>query len=92
MESRKISTLLNGPTVSKFGKRKQVEVKDLLGGQFSVNKNIRFKTPMVRLDLPDYSDAYIIVKGKITVGGTSNANETNKKLVFKNNAPFRSCI
>ena len=47
---------------------------------------------MVRSDLPDYSDAYIIVKGKVTVGGTSNANERNKKLVFKNNVPFRSCI
>ena len=92
MESHKIFTLLNDPTVSKFVTRKQVEVKDLSGGQFSVNKNIRFKTPMVRSDLPDYSDAYIIVKGKVTVGGTSNANERNKKLVFKNNVPFRSCI
>ena len=47
---------------------------------------------MVRSDLPGYSDAYIIVKGKVNVGGTSNANERNKKLVFKNNVPFRSCI
>ena len=40
---------------------------DLLNGQYSGSKNIRFKTPLLRSDLCDYSDAYIVVKGAITV-------------------------
>ena len=40
----------------------------------------------------DYSDAYIVVKGTITVKGTNNVNKKNKELVFKNNVPFKSCI
>ena len=47
---------------------------------------------MLRSDLCDYSDAYIVVKGIISVTVTNGVNRTNKKLVFKNNAPFRSCI
>ena len=46
---------------------------------------------MLRSDLCDYNDAYIIVKGRITVRG-NNANRINKKLTFKKNAPFRSYI
>ena len=47
---------------------------------------------MLRSDLCDYSDAHIVVKGRISVRGTNAANGINKKLIFKNNAPFRSCI
>ena len=61
------------------------------GGQYSLNNNIKFKTPLLRSNLCDYSDAYIVVKGEITVKGDGNANRRNKKLTFKN-APFRSCI
>ena len=46
---------------------------------------------MLRLDLCDYSDAYIIAKRKIVSAGP-NDNEYDKKLAFKNNAPFISCI
>ena len=46
---------------------------------------------MLRSYLCDYSEAYIVVKGRIIVTGDINANK-NKKLTFKNNAPFRSCI
>ena len=35
---------------------------------------------------------YIVVKRRISVRGTNDANGGNKKLTFKNNAPFRSCI
>ena len=55
------------------------------------NKQIRFKTSMLRSDLCDYSDAYIVVKGTITVTDPNKANY-DKKLAFKNNAPFTSCI
>ena len=68
--------------------RKWIEVNDLSGGQYSVNKNIRFKTSILRSDLRDYSDAYIVVKGRITVEGLDDANKRNKMLTFKNNVPF----
>ena len=47
---------------------------------------------MLRSDLCDYSDAYIIVEGTISVIGINAVNRRNKKLTFKNNAPVRSCI
>ena len=47
---------------------------------------------MLRSDLSDYSDAFIVIKRRITVAGNNLANRMNKKLTFKNNAPFRSCI
>ena len=49
--------------------KKWIEIIDLSSGQYSVNKNIRFKTSILRSDLGDYSDAYIVVKGRITVEG-----------------------
>ena len=52
----------------------------------------RFKTTMLRSDLCDSSDVYIVVKGKTTVEGTVPNNQTDKYLAFKNNTPFRSCI
>ena len=47
---------------------------------------------MLRSDLSDYSDAFIVIKRRITVAGNNLANRMNKKLTFKNHAPFRSCI
>ena len=51
---------------------------------------------MLNSILCDYSDAYIIVKGNITVNNTAadgaDANNTNKKVIFKNCAPFTNCI
>ena len=47
---------------------------------------------MLRSDLYDQSNACIILKGTVTVEGTNDANKRNKKLTFKNNAPFKSCI
>ena len=45
----------------------------------------------MRLDLCDFSDAYIVVKGTITVTNPNNAKR-NKAVAFKNNAPFINCI
>ena len=59
---------------------------------YSVNKEIRIKTPMLRPDLCDFSDVYIVLKGDITLEGDNNAHKPNKNLTFKNNAPFISCI
>ena len=51
---------------------------------------------MLRSSLCDYSDAYILVKGNITVNNTAAegaaANNTDKKVIFKNCAPFTNCI
>ena len=47
---------------------------------------------MLRSDSCDYSNAYIVVKGIITVTGANNDNRINKKLVFKSNASFQLCI
>ena len=46
---------------------------------------------MLRSDLWDYSDAYIDIKGTITVTNSNNAKR-NKAITFKNNAPFINCI
>ena len=79
-------------TLSKFLTKKWIEVYDLSSGQNSVNKNIRFKTSMLTSYLCDYSEAYIVVKETIIVEGDNDDTKRNKKLTFKNNAPFRSCI
>ena len=92
MEQHKISKFLNDSTVSKFVTKEWIEVNDLSSDQYSVNKKIRFKTSMLRSDSCDYSDAYIVVKGKISVTDTDNANRRNEKLVSKNNVPFRPSI
>ena len=60
------------------------------------SSNIRFKTSLIRSNLRDYSDAYILVKGTITVPNTEAAgaavNNTNRKVIFKNCTPFTDCI
>ena len=82
MEHHKISKLLNDLTVSKFVTRKWIKVNDLSDGQYSVNKNITFKTTMLRSNFCNYSDVYIVMKGKITVKDNDNANRINKKLTL----------
>ena len=48
---------------------------------------------MLRSDLCDYNDAYIVVKGIVTVSAQErDRDEMNRDLVLKNNAPFISCI
>ena len=55
-------------------------------------KNIKFKTSILRSNLCDFSGACIVVKGTTTVEGDDDAKKRNKKLTFKNDASFRSCI
>ena len=49
----------------------------------NVNKEIRIKTPMLRSDLCDFSDAHIVVKGTITVTDPDNARKERKVLHLK---------
>ena len=65
MENRKISELLNDSAVSKFLTWKWIAVNDLSNRQYTTSKNIRFKTPMLRPDLWDYSDVCIVIKETI---------------------------
>ena len=94
MENYKISKLLNDLTVSKFVTRKRIKVNDISGGQYSTNKNIRSKTPMLRSTFCGYSDKCIIVKGTtyLLVFVANENDKAQKDVVLKNNAPFRSCI
>ena len=75
----------------KFITRKWIEVYYQSKANYDVNKEIRIKTSMLRSDLFDFSDAYITVKGTITVTNPNDAKR-NKAVAFKNNAPFINCI
>ena len=85
MEYRKIANLLNNESnqTSKFRTRNWVEINDKARGTYSPNKQIKFETSMLRSSLCDYSDAYILVKGNMTVNNNAAAgaaaNDTNKK-------------
>ena len=46
---------------------------------------------MLQSSLCNYRDAYVALKGTINVTDPNN-NASDKKLVFKNDAPFVSCI
>ena len=72
--------------------KKWIEVYEQSGGNYNVNKEIRIKTSLLRSDLCDFSDVYIVVKGTITFGGENDANKRNKSVAFKTNAPFFNCI
>ena len=74
MEHYKMSKLLNDSSVSKFVTRKWIQVNDLSGGQYSVTKNIRIKSPMLISHFYDYSDVYIVVNGEVTVEENTSNN------------------
>ena len=98
MEDQKIENLLNEGSNKpfKFRTKNWVETNDDVRGVYSLNKQIGFKISMLRSSLCDYSDAYILVKGNITVNNKSvdgaAANNTNKKVIFRNCVPFTNCI
>ena len=98
MEYQKIANSLNDGSnkPSKFRTRNLVEINDEARGTHSHNKQIKFKTSMLKSSLCDYSDAYILVKGNITVINTAAAdaavNNTSKKVILKNCAPFTNGI
>ena len=92
MEFQKIVNFLDTTSDDKdlprFVTKKWIEVYDQSEKNYNVNKEIRIKTPMLRSDLCDFSDAYIVVKGDIALKGNNNANKRNKNLAFKNHATF----
>ena len=95
MEYQKIANLVDDKTLnqpSKFRTRNWIEINDESRGAYNVNSQIKFKTTMLKSSLCDYSDAYILVKGTNTAAQGAAANNTNKKVIFKNCASFTNCI
>ena len=90
MEYQKISNLLNEPgdRPKKFQTKKWIEIIDDRRGTYDDDSQIKFKTTSLMSALCDYSEAYIVVKGKVTVEGAA----AGVKVAFKNCAPFTSCI
>ena len=100
MEYQKRANLLQSTSdnLSKFRTRNRVEINDESRGNYA-NSDIRFKTTILRSNLCDYADSYILVKGIITITGAGGddaaarqADETNKGVAFENCAPFTKCI
>ena len=97
MKYQKIINLLdNTPNQpSKFKTKNWVEINDESHGVYNIGSQIKFKTSMLRSSLCEYSDAYILVKGTITVPNARTAatpNNRNKKVIIKNCAPLTDCI
>ena len=101
MEYRKTANLLDDASSnqpSKFKTKNWVKTNDESRKTYNVNSHIKFKATMLKSSLCDYSDAYIRVKGKITITGARyneaarRADERNKGVAFKNSASFTICI
>ena len=100
MEYQKIANLIDDTSnkPSKCRTKSWVEVNDESRGTYNVYGQIKFKTTMLKSSLCDYSDAYIFVKGRITITGAGDdaaarqADERDKGVAFKNCAPFTNCI
>ena len=96
MEYQKITHLLDttSENLPRFIAKKLVEVHDQPGSAgdgYKQSKQIIFKTSMLISDLRDFSDAYSVAKGTITIADPDN-DACHKKLAFKNNALFIFCI
>ena len=82
---------------SKFRTKNWVEINDELKESDSTASDIKFKTTILRSSLCAYADAYIPIKGTITITGAGDGaairfDERNKGIIFKNFAPFTKCI
>ena len=78
MEYQKIVNLLNNESdqPSKFRTRNWIEINDKSRGNCA-NGDIKFKTTILRSNLCDYADSYILVKGTITITGAGDINRIN---------------
>ena len=100
MEYQKIANFLNNTLdqPSKYGTENCFEINHESKKSYDANSDTRFKTTMLRSNLCDYTDAYTLAKGTITISGVGNddsakrLDERNKGVIFKNCAPFTKCI
>ena len=94
MEYQKIINLLdNSPNeLSKFKTKNWFKINDESQGTYDEDNQIRFETSMLRSSLCDYNNAYILLKGTVTVLNTTSAgaaaNNANEKVIFKTCASF----
>ena len=99
MEYQKIINLLGNASnqLSKFRTKNWIKINDQSRGMFDTNSDIRFKNTMLKYSLCNYSDAYVLVKGTITITGVGDgaaarqSDERNKGVIFKTCAPFINC-
>ena len=87
MEHQKILNLLNEASDSKFVTRKWNIVNDNSNANCVVANEINYNTEVLKSYLCDYINAYILVRGDITVTATGET-----QVAFKNCAPFTKCI
>ena len=89
METQKILNLLNSSENEfwKFATKKWYVIDSESNGSHSHHDPIKFLTTSIESSLCDYSDAYILVAGNITVTG----GNASTKVAFKNCAPFNKC-
>ena len=89
METQKIKNLLNDSSnkASKFATKKCYVIdSQTTKGKYKQGNTIKFETETIKTSLCDYSDAFILVTGNITVAAN---NDTD--VAFKNCAPFSTC-
>ena len=99
MEYKKIANLLDNASnqPSRYRTRQWVGINDDSRGKYT-NADVKFKTTMLKSDLCDYADAYIFVKGTITITGAGDddaarqLDERKKSVIYKNCASFTKCI
>ena len=89
METQKIVNLPNGSDNenSKFATKKWYVIDSNTTGKYSHHDPVRFLTKSIESNLCDYSDAYILVAGDITITG----GNANTKVAFKNCASLEKC-
>ena len=94
METQKIANLSGDATSesSKFATRKWYVINDQNNTDYGEGNEesttVKFETKVIKSNLCDYSDAYILVTGNITATG----GDANTRVAFKNCAPFTKCI
>ena len=99
MEYQEITNMLdNTPNqLHDFRTKNYIEINNQSRGVCKDNSDNKFKTTMLKSRLSDYSDAYILVKERITTTGAGadtaarQADKRNKGVIFKNSAPFINC-
>ena len=98
MEYQRVTNLLDNTSnqPSNFKTKNLVKIRYKSRETCNNNSQIKFKTKMIKTGLCDYSDSYMFATGTITISNRAaadaDANNTNKKVIFKTCAPFTNCI
>ena len=94
IEYQKITNIEDNASNQPSRTKNWVEINDESRAVYTIGSDIKFKTTMLKSILCDYADAYILIKGTITITGAGDAaaarraDERNKGVIFKNCTPF----